>query len=161
MSPDVGQLFESAAQRGSLACRRFQQHHGLRFGSLKGLVKSTDETVQSGLNPVAAVRTGMDYEEGNSQFVAALQFASETLNGLGLQIIFVAGQIDQIRAMGGDDHLAVLIPGFSKFIHFLPGEWLGIPLALVPGKNLQGITADPGNPVKSEVQSFAHRLVGT
>jgi hypothetical protein len=62
--------------------------------------------------------------------------------------------------MGGDDHVALFIPGFSELIHFLPGERLGIPLALVPGKNLQGFAADPGNPVKSEVQSFAHRLVG-
>jgi hypothetical protein len=50
----------------------------------------------------------------------------------------------------------MFLSGRFEPIDFNCAERFRIPLPLVAGENLQGFSADAGNPVKGKMKSFAH-----
>ena len=164
MFNDPGQLLKSSAQAGTLTRSGFQQD-GHRCSICTGLlhhqVKMFHHIGQTGLNSGTAMAARMKNQIGNTQGCASPQLLNKGGNRLCRLFLFSAAEIDQVRGMGGDRHVACILPGPGKGDYLVPAQGCGFPLALVPGEQLQRFPTDLQNTLKGQMQPAGYGFVGS
>jgi hypothetical protein len=91
---------------------------------------------------------------------AAADFSAEGIDSAGRGLFYRGGQVDQVRVMGADRQVAPSLPGRIEIGNLCRGQRGGIPLPLVSGKDLQGITVHLADPCKGLGQAAGYGHMG-
>ncbi len=139
---DRFELLEIGAQRGALPGRVLQQDLGAEswaFGV--DAVEGADDAFDARGYPLANVRSRVEHEAGNAEAAAALELVGQSRHGLLEELVFRAGQVDEVRGVGDDRNTGGLVCR-AELGHLVVADRLAVPAVGVLDEDLDRLAAD-------------------